>query len=227
MTEMQTNTEESHPESIPEREPTSAEIPGALISSAYDAFASGPETLGYCADLVKRITTHLKAVEGERTDATKPIREGVKALDQHFKTISGPLESAKAYVLGQMKIYQDAELARQRQEQEEARKAVEVKALSESAALEAQGQPEEAQEVLQKVVEAPPAIQPTQATVRGENSSAYTVQGKWAFEVENATAVPREFLHINERAVNEAIKNGIRVIEGLRIYQEESTTRVR
>lgn len=42
---------------------------------------------------------------------------------------------------------------------------------------------------------------------------------KWVFEIENADEVPRDFLCVDEKKIQLAIKNGIRHIKGVKIYE--------
>lgn len=63
------------------------------------------------------------------------------------------------------------------------------------------------------------ATKPVEINQSGESA---TVRMVWTFEVTNLSDVPAEFLQINEQAVRQAIKNGVRDIAGLKIYQKPS-----
>lgn len=43
---------------------------------------------------------------------------------------------------------------------------------------------------------------------------------KWTYEIEDSNEIPREFLCIDEKKIQLAIKNGIRVIKGVKIYEK-------
>lgn len=58
---------------------------------------------------------------------------------------------------------------------------------------------------------------PIEINQSGENA---TVRMTWAFDVVDLAQVPAEFIVVNEKAVREAIKNGVREIAGLKIYQK-------
>ena len=47
------------------------------------------------------------------------------------------------------------------------------------------------------------------------------VRSGWTYEIENEDAVPRELCSSNSKKINAAIKDGLRVANGLRIYQEK------
>jgi hypothetical protein len=66
------------------------------------------------------------------------------------------------------------------------------------------------------VVSAPPVMEET-TKVKG-------ITKRWTFEVTDATAVPREYLVVDETKIRQAITGGERLIPGVRIYQTESLT---
>jgi hypothetical protein len=47
---------------------------------------------------------------------------------------------------------------------------------------------------------------------------------KWAWELENADAVPREYLSLDEEKIDEAIKQGVRNIPGIKVFEKEEIT---
>ena len=51
-----------------------------------------------------------------------------------------------------------------------------------------------------------------------------TVKKSWDFEVENINLIPLEYIkrEIKGTAVREAIKNGVREIPGVRIFEKET-----
>ena len=50
---------------------------------------------------------------------------------------------------------------------------------------------------------------------------ASAVQKRWTFKVLDLAQVPREYLELDQVAVNAAIRNGARDIPGLEIFQAE------
>lgn len=54
-----------------------------------------------------------------------------------------------------------------------------------------------------------------------EKQKAKNIRKDWAFEVINHNQVPREFLTVDEAKVKTAIKNGVRSITGIAIYQKD------
>lgn len=47
---------------------------------------------------------------------------------------------------------------------------------------------------------------------------------RWTYEVAESGMIPREYLMVDDAKVKQAIKDGVRVIDGLKIYQSESLT---
>jgi hypothetical protein len=44
----------------------------------------------------------------------------------------------------------------------------------------------------------------------------------WSYEVEDEKKVPREYLQINPSAINAAVRNGVRKIAGVKIFEKPS-----
>lgn len=44
---------------------------------------------------------------------------------------------------------------------------------------------------------------------------------KWVWELENEQLVPREYLSLNEKKIESAIKNGVRNIPGIKVFEKE------
>lgn len=61
------------------------------------------------------------------------------------------------------------------------------------------------------------ATAPIEINQSGENASVRMV---WAFDIKDIAQIPSEYLILNEKAVREAIKAGVREIPGLKIYQK-------
>ena len=48
------------------------------------------------------------------------------------------------------------------------------------------------------------------------------IRKDWTFEVINETLVPKAYMSIDSKKINDAIDAGIREIDGIRIFQKES-----
>ena len=61
---------------------------------------------------------------------------------------------------------------------------------------------------------------PAKTSTINQTSSNSVVRNIWTFKVVDLSKVPVEFIQINSVAVRDAIKSGVRNINGLEIYQE-------
>ena len=57
--------------------------------------------------------------------------------------------------------------------------------------------------------------------VRGALGSVATPSKRWVFRVTNELLVPREFLMVDERLIRAAVKEGVREIPGVEVYEED------
>lgn len=67
-----------------------------------------------------------------------------------------------------------------------------------------------------------PVVPKKENVTRTENGAAH-IQKVWTFEIEDEAQVPREYLMVNEKAIREAVKAGVREIPGVKVYQESKT----
>lgn len=149
-------------------------------------------------DILKRIKTLSEEIESRRTSITKPLNASLRAANALFKPLSSPLKTAKDIIKGKIVDFQD--------EQEE--KAAKQQAIRDKveATRQAKGvEYEEAEPVTPDV---------------GES----TITKRWAYDVKDLSKVPREYLALNTSVIWTAIRNGVRDIPGLKIYQEKNVS---
>lgn len=181
-------------------------------------------------DLAKRISQAIKQIEDERTSITRPINEGVKAVNAKFKIISEPLEKAGGIVREKLREYMQFKEALAREEAEEARKIAEAE--------KARQEAEEPNPFPNIAPVAANAVAQVKAPVRGEAAtSSLRKQVKWRISnhAELLANHPELFI-VAEKVVNERVKAlyaeyGLDVpddrrIAGIELF-EESTVCVR
>ena len=44
---------------------------------------------------------------------------------------------------------------------------------------------------------------------------------KWVWELENEALIPREYLSLDSKKVDEAVKQGVRNIPGIKVFEKE------
>ena len=158
-----------------------------------------------------------KELEGERIHLTKPLLSFKGGVDSQFKEYTQKLVVVGNGLRGLITAYQNRiELERRMAEKAAADEAAKLQAEIDKDAKEAG-------------VEAPqvvtPVVPPTPTVTRTDEGTASVIK-TWSFEVEDLGKVPREYLGLDDRKVNNAIRGGVRNIPGLRIF-EKSQVRVR
>lgn len=210
---------------------------------------SDPTNVQRCTDFVAQCKAALKAAEEKRKELKKPLDDQAKAVQDTFKTMVDQLEkpmkdleaklgdyAAQQRRAAELKAKQEREAAkaeaRKKQEEAEAQaRAAQVAAAQAKTAEEA----DRAAQQMAKAIETQQAAETAQQTAEkagrvektklsGEYGSTGYASKRWTFEVENLADVPRHYMTIDETAIREAIKSGIRDIPGLRIYQDEKFT---
>ena len=192
-------------------------------------------------------------VENLRKSTVQPLNDHVKDVNNLAKSFTEPLDAAERDLKGKISQYQTKlrleqerkaaearEAARKVQEAYEAeqrkiREAAEAKAREAAEALKKETDAA-ARAALERTIaeeteaaEAPiqvavaPVIPEIPKAVRTETGSAHQ-RMTWEFEVVDKSMVPPEYLMVDEKAIRQAVKAGIRQIRGVRIYEQSSTT---
>ncbi len=138
----------------------------------------------------------IKTIESKRKEITKPLNASLKATNAMFKKLVQPFVEADRIVRNKVMDFRQLQEEKAQKELERREKI--------QAAHEKKGH--ETHEIT-----APEA----------EVSKVTTVAKRWTFEVVDVNKVPREYLVLDNVSVNKAIRNGIRDIDGLDIFQVE------
>lgn len=198
------------------------------------------EDLEKASDLLKFIKSTFKKAEEERKAITDPINASVKILNSRFKTITDPLSTAEGNVKGKILAF---EQERRRKAEEEAREQARLAAIK-AAEDEARRKAEEESakaiedgqidifadpvEVEVKIDEASLVIpEPVVnvAPVRGAYGSTTSVVKRWTFRVTDIAALAaydKDLVAAVSVEINKRIRDGVRDIPGLDIYQDET-----
>ena len=185
-------------------------------------------------ELLVELSRTGKALEKARTDFVKPINDAVKAVNEWFRCGTDPLQSARA-TLGKRVTDFHARLRRGAEEvrrlaeaadraQRDAEFAADRASSAHAPGLDIFGDtpdpmpdPMPAPEPVALLAE---IVQQPRRTASGGTVSTRTVR-RW--RVEDKSQIPAEWMEINERAVNAAVRGGVAAIAGLEIYEEEET----
>lgn len=133
-----------------------------------------------------------KEIEKRRKSIVDPINKQLKEINGFFKKYSEPLKSLIGYLKSEVLRYQQAKRLEESKEAREFADALGVE------------------------------VEETRESIKLEGAAG-TVQSRlvWTFKIADKLKVPSEYLIVDEKKVREAIRNGIREIEGIEIYQEE------
>lgn len=155
------------------------------------------------AELLKVVKHKHKLLDDERTISVKPLNDEVKEINAWFKPALDRLKQCETEL---KKIMGDYSLEKQKEQQRllaEAAKAAE-------AALVTSSNPQ--QSVMQLVQQATAAQAPKVAGV--------TVSKVWKWELVDPSQVPSEYWSIDASKLDAALKNGVREIPGVRVYED-------
>lgn len=189
----------------------------ALLADAGKITVTDQDSRVAATKLASSIKKAIKTVEDTRKDYTDPFNEHIKSVIGLAKEVSAPLDEAFRHLTGELNKYAaQVELERRKAEEDARRRAEEeqkrLNAEAKAAGVEAPLVPE--------VLTA--NTQSATATVRTESGTSFQ-RKTWTFSVESLEKVPREYLALNESAVRAAIKNGVRNIDGLKIFETTGT----
>lgn len=158
-------------------------------------------------ELVEEPNAYVKSVNGLAKFYQEKIDEG-RRMSKNKQLVYARAKELEVRKAAEAERLARAE-AQARLDAEAARMTAEAKALDEkAAAIEAP-----------KLPEAAPAA--PSKTVRTAEGSASVVK-TWTFEVTDPDSIPREYLAVNEKAIRQAVKDGVRQIPGVRIFEDSS-----
>jgi hypothetical protein len=153
-------------------------------------------------DILKRIKAKLSEVEKKRKSITAPLNASLKAANELFKSLSTPLKEADGIIRDKIVAFHELREKQASERQE--------RLMAKAEKAEESGDAEKANELAERADAVAPRV--------GDS----TIAKRWTYKVVLINKVPREYLQINSSAVTTAIREGIREIPGLEIYQEPS-----
>lgn len=199
------------------------------------------ETADECAEWAGWLTgvhSMKKSVEARHALEKEPYLRAGQKIDKLKRDILAPVDALETAIKRGISVWRAKEAERIAEEQrkideENQRRAREAEAERQKRERETLAQaeeagftPEESAELANLEAAAVPA--PILSAVPVQEKTVSTPGGSvgarliWKFETVNIRTVPDQYLQINEPAVNRAIREGVREIPGLRIYQEET-----
>jgi len=185
---------------IPEKEVKVIEEETSLLLKQADSYVIiSAQDVDLASEFLSEVKGLENRIEAKRLTFTKPLNQSLKAINETFKKLSKPLVDARQIVAIRILDWRKVENDRIAKEEERRRKIQE--------AHERAGHEVKAPIILEKLEK------------RMGDTQARKV---WNWEIVDFSKVPDIYKEINRVAINQAIRNGVREISGLNIFQEES-----
>lgn len=148
-------------------------------------------------DYLAKIKEKLSHLDEEKKSYTAPLNKTVKKLNSTFKLLTAPLEELEKKVKDAINLFRESEEKDRLQRENQFKSSIDgTKVVIES--------------------EVPDIIE-------GNFGETRTVR-KWTFDVIEEQKVPRKYLSIDKKKIDEDIKAGARKIKGLNIFQSFNTS---
>lgn len=198
-----------------------------LVAQASRVVIASNEDNEKASDLVKFIKTCFKKAEDDRKSITDPLNAVIKNINARYKLITEPLLNAEHEVKTAMLTFSQEQRRIAEQKERDRRAAEEAALLEQAAKAEQENKPVDADMLLDQAAEvnsAPVVVQQPQ-TVRGDYGSSSSIKKTWTYRVTDIKALAAahpELVLENSPVIRQRIREGIREMAGVEIYQEES-----
>ena len=193
--------------------PTLIDRANAFEVDTDQQYEKGSQVLNY-------LKTQATSLDKLRKHFKQPILESGRRIDAFFKELTAPAKDAIFIVQDKMSVWY-------RVKESERRKAEELAMIAERDRMKAQMEREriqkdmEAEGVEVEEEDLPPV---PEAVIVPEviQASSTNVRKTWSFTVMDEKKVPRIYLKLDEQAIKASIRDGVRDIPGLEIFEEVS-----
>ena len=167
-------------------------------------------------------------IEEKRKEITKPLLDEQRAVKAFADNLVFDLNSAVKSLRSQILSYEQeqerirqAELRRIEEERRKAEAELRAKALELQRQMEEEQKQVSAEEIEQIQAESKAIAEMKIQEQIAQAPSGNSIRKVWTYEVTDIEDVPYHLLMPNDKAIKEWIAKGIRVIDGLRIYQTD------
>jgi hypothetical protein len=159
-----------------------------------------------------RIADHRKGLEGRRKFFVDPLNKHVKDINDYFKSLDLPLQEADRQLRRMITEFRELENKKREEKEIKLQEKAEEKHKERLKTAKKNGD--------DKPIFVAPVVPKLETTIAGITSNKV-----WTFEVVSEKKIPEEYIipaRPDETKIREAIRNGIREIPGIRIFQKES-----
>lgn len=180
-----------------------------IVTRAQNFHITSEELASDANNVLHWIAKAKKSLEERRKFFVQPLNDQVKKVNALFKEITGPLIKADAIIRSKVVDYRIKLEEEARKEEEKLRRKAEAQQKKKEEKALAKG-------------EEPPPPPPAPKVEVPQTIGGVTITKPWTYGIEDINKVPRKYLTLDTVEVMQAIRQGIREIPGLRIYQKES-----
>jgi len=216
------------PEIIPEITETAElikmrEIVPTLVERAVSFKVDSDATYEKGSQVLNYLKTQSATLDKLRKHFKQPILESGRRIDNFFKELTQPAKEAIEIVDGKMGVWW-------RIKEEERQKALEEARIAEAERVKAEQERERIQkdmkaEGIEAEEEDLPELPAAVIVPEVIQASGTNVRKTWDFTVMELKKVPRIYLKLDEQAIRASIRDGVRDIPGLEIFEEVSFTK--
>lgn len=198
-----------------------------LLKIRASEIANEGDNLKAC-EMLKNINVYTKTVKSLKSEEEKPVKSALKEISDKYKNALDFLTEAEKILRSKIADYAELKLeklnlivssAQKTAEEEALRKLDELQALRESA-----GQYDEVtQAAIISSIDSKVNAIIDNSEIKIDNTlgnSAASFRKYITFKIVDIQKVPAEFLSVDTKAVNTAIRNGVREIPGLEIVEK-------
>lgn len=198
-----------------------------LLKIRASEIANEGDNLKAC-EMLKNINVYTKTVKSLKSEEEKPVKSALKEISDKYKNALDFLTEAEKILRSKIADYAELKLeklnliasaAQKTAEEEALRKLDELQALRESA-----GQYDEVtQAAIISSIDSKVNAVIDNSEIKIDNTlgnSAASFRKYITFKIVDIHKVPAEFLSVDTKAVNTAIRNGVREIPGLEIVEK-------
>lgn len=198
-----------------------------LLKIRASEIANEGDNLKAC-EMLKNINVYTKTVKSLKAEEEKPVKSSLKEISDKYKNALDFLTEAEKILRSKIADYAELKLeklnliasaAQKTAEEEALRKLDELQALRESA-----GQYDEVtQAAIISSIDSKVNAVIDNSEIKIDNTlgnSAASFRKYITFKIVDIQKVPAEFLSVDTKAVNTAIRNGVREIPGLEIVEK-------
>jgi hypothetical protein len=191
----------------------------------------GIEMVAQGKKMLKAVDVRRKAIIEVPDGFVSSVNTFCRKISNDIKAIITPLDArVNAFMVEQDRLRREAE-RKAREEAEAERRRLEDEAAAERARIEAEAMANgaskeeaaaEAQAAVDPIIPVVPVTAPASTVTRTAEGTAH-LRKDWAWEEVDFNLVPREYLMLDTKKLNQAVKAGVREIPGIRIFEKPKT----